>query len=73
MSKNELTQVQAETLAFIRGYITKHDYSPTIAEIAKAEKVNVNAIRDRIVQMVKKGTITKADGIARSIRPVTQA
>lgn len=73
MPKNELTQVQAETLAFIRGYITKHGYSPTVAEIAKAEKVNVNAIRDRIVQMVKKGAVTKADGIARSIRPVTQA
>lgn len=43
MPKNELTQVQAETLAFIRGYITKHGYSPTVAEIAKAEKVNVNA------------------------------
>lgn len=73
MSKSELTQVQAATLAFIRSYISKHGYSPTIAEIAKAEQVNVNAIGERIAVLVKKGVVTKADGIARSIRPVTQA
>lgn len=72
-TKNELTPVQTETLAFIAGYIAQHDYSPTIAEIAKAQRVNVNAIGDRIVRMVKKGALTKADGIARSIRPVTEA
>jgi SOS-response transcriptional repressor LexA len=68
--KGELTQVQAETLAFIRSYISKHGYSPTIAEIAKAKQVNVNAIADRVAQLIKKGAVTKADGIARSIRPL---
>lgn len=34
-TKNELTPVQAETLAFIVGYIAQHGYSPTFAEIAK--------------------------------------
>lgn len=72
-TKNELTPVQAETLAFIVGYITQHGYSPAFAEIAKAQGVNVNAISDRIVRMVKKGALTKADGIPRSIRPVAQA
>ncbi|WP_455913057.1 LexA family protein [Pseudomonas syringae] len=72
-TKNELTQVQAETLAFIAGYIAQHGYSPTFAEIARAQQVNVNAIGGRIAQLVKKGAVTKADGIARSIRPVTQA
>lgn len=73
MPKCELTQVQAKTLAFIRSYILKHGYSPTISEIAKAENVNVNAVGERIAALVKKGAVTKADGIARSIRPVTQA
>lgn len=68
--KGELTQAQAKTLAFIRSYISKHGYSPTIAEIAKAEKVNVNAIGERVAALVKKGAVTKADSIARSIRPV---
>jgi repressor LexA len=72
-TKSELTRVQAETLGFISAYIAKHGYSPTLAEIAKAQQVNVNAIGDRIAQLVKKGAVTKADGIARSIRPVTQA
>jgi len=71
MSKNALTQVQAETLAFIRSYISKHGYSPTIAEIARAEKVNVNAIGGRIAQLLKKGAVTKTPGIARSLRPVS--
>lgn len=70
---NDLTQVQADTLAFIKSFIARHGYSPTFAEIAKAQRVNVNAISDRIGQMVKKGALTKADGIARSIRPVTPA
>jgi SOS-response transcriptional repressor LexA len=70
-TKSELTQVQAETLAFITAHIAKHGYSPTFAEIAEAQQVNVNAIGDRIAQMVKKGAVTKADRVARSIRPVT--
>lgn len=73
MPKTELTQVQAATLAFIRSYITQHGYPPTIAEIAKAEKVNVNAIGERVAALVKKGAVTKMPGIARSIRPLTWA
>jgi SOS-response transcriptional repressor LexA len=71
MPETELTQVQAATLAFIRSYIAKNGYSPTVAEIAEAEKVNVNAIGDRVAALIKKGAITKSDRIARSIRPVT--
>lgn len=72
-TKSELTPAQAKTLAFIRSYIAKNGYSPTFAEIAVAEKVNVNAIGGRIAVLIKKGVLTKADGIARSIRPVMQA
>lgn len=71
MPKGELTQAQAKTLAFIRIYIREHGYSPTIAEIAKAEQVNVNAIGERVASLVKKGVVTKTPGIARSIRPVS--
>lgn len=70
MPKGELTQAQAKTLAFIRSYISKHGYSPTIAEIAQAEQVNVNAIGERVAALVKKGAVTKTPGIARSIRPL---
>ena len=70
VQNGELTQAQAKTLAFIRSYICKHGYSPTIAEIAKAEQVNVNAIGERVAALAKKGAVTKTPGIARSIRPV---
>lgn len=69
-TKNELTPVQAETLAFIAEYRKKNGYSPTVAEMAKAANVNGNAISGRITAMIKKGAITKTPGIARSIRPV---
>jgi repressor LexA len=72
-TKNELTPVQAETLAFIADYRKKNGYSPTVAEMAKAAGVNGNAISDRITAMIRKGAITKTPGIARSIRPVQRA
>lgn len=71
MPKNELTQVQAQTLAFICSFIVQNGYSPTFSEIAKAEGVHVNAIGDRVAQLVKKGALTKAPNISRSLRPVS--
>lgn len=70
-TKNELTPVQAETLAFIKAHIAQHGYSPTFAEMAEAANVHGNAIADHIAMMIKKGAITKAPGIARSIRPTS--
>lgn|GEM_PF-2780458 len=70
-TKNELTAVQVETLTYINEYREKNGYSPTFAEMAKAAKVNGNAMTDRIAMMIKKGAVTKTPGIARSVRPVT--
>jgi repressor LexA len=69
---NDLTQVQAETLRFIAGYVKRHGYSPTIAEMAEEARVNGNAISGQLAVLLKKGAITKTAGIPRSIRPVTQ-
>jgi len=69
-TKNELTPVQIETLTFIKEYRAKNGYSPTFADMAKAAKVNGNAITDRIAVMIKKGAVTKTPGIARSIMPL---
>jgi repressor LexA len=69
---DQITPVQAETLAFIAGYIAKHGYSPTVAEMAEAASVCQNAIAERLASMVRKGAITKTPGIARSIRPSDQ-
>lgn len=69
----EITPVQAETLAFIAKYVAKHGYSPTVAEMADAANVCQNAVCDRVAALVRKGAITKTPGIARSIRPVMPA
>jgi len=70
-TSNELTAVEAETLAFIAEHVAKHGYSPTVAEMAKAAGVFETAVADRCARLLRKGAITKTPGIARSIRPVT--
>ncbi|UZJ58242.1 hypothetical protein OKW98_16700 [Pseudomonas sp. KU26590] len=59
MTKDELTQMQAETLAFIRSYILKHGYSPTVAEMAKATDVNGNAISGRLTALIQKARLPR--------------
>lgn len=70
---DEITPVQAETLAFIAAYVAEHGYSPTVAEMAEAAKVYQNAMSERLAIMLRKGVITKTPGISRSIRTVTDA
>lgn len=68
-NKNPITKVEAETLAYIRAFIEKNGYSPTVAEMAAAADVNCNAIGERVTRLLLKGAITKTPRIARSIRP----
>jgi repressor LexA len=66
---DQITPVQAETLAFIAGYIARHGYSPTVAEMAGAADVCHTQYPERLASMMRKGAITKMPGIARSICP----
>ena len=68
-NRKPITPVEAETMAYIRSFIEKNGYSPTIAEMATAAGVNCNAIGDRVARLLSKGAITKTPRIARSIRP----
>jgi repressor LexA len=69
MSNNTpISKVEAETLGFIKGFIEKNGYSPTIAELATAAGVNGNAAAERVTRLLLKGAITKTPRIARSIR-----
>lgn len=70
MKTNELTTVEAETLAFIAAHIARHGYSPPLAEMSADAGVNETAVADRCARPLRKGAITKTPGIARSIRPV---
>lgn len=65
------SKVQLETLKHIKEYIEKHQYSPTIAELAAAAGVTQNCIAERLGALVKLKLVSKTRGIARSIRPVS--
>lgn len=57
-----------QMLRFITRYITKHGYSPTIAEIGEAVGVvSPNAVRSHLHRMRDEGLIEITPRVARSI------
>lgn len=59
---------QKQILKFIRDYIEKYSYSPTLGEIAEAMGVSSLAtIHEHIQTLAKKGVIRKFDGSVRGI------
>lgn len=61
-------------LKFLRGYIKKNGYAPTIQEIADAVGlVSPNATRNHLQRLEKDGYITMQPRIARAISLVTPA
>ena len=59
---------QKEILNFLRGYIDKYGYSPTLGEIAEAMGVSSLAtVHEHIQALVQKGIIRKFEGAVRGI------
>ncbi len=59
---------QRQILDFIRQYIQKNDYSPTLQQIAEAIGVSSLAtVHEHLSSMVKKGVIKKFEGAVRGI------
>jgi repressor LexA len=56
-----LTKRQEETLDYIRNYIEKHSYPPTIREMAASFNISVKGAYDHIKALEKKGRI-RCDG-----------
>lgn len=66
-----LTQVQEETLTFIKRYITTHAKSPTIAEIQRELKLHSSrSVTQRLESLQKKGLIERDRFQHRSIKVV---
>lgn len=64
---------QKQILDFIKQYIDKYSYSPTLGEIAEAIGVSSLAtIHEHIGTLVKKGVIKRFDGAIRGIEVVDQ-
>ena len=63
-----LTESQKDTLRYIKGYIIDVGYSPSIRDIAQSAGVSSKAIHDRLIALEKKGYISRAERVPRSIR-----
>lgn len=64
----KLTRRQSEVYRFIRDFIQKNHYSPSIRDIAEQFGVYVRAAYDHILALEKKGYIVREKGKTRSIK-----
>lgn len=65
---------QKQILRFIRDYIEKYGYSPTLGEIAEAIGVSSLAtIHEHLQTLSKKGVIRRYDGAVRGIEVIDEA
>ena len=61
-------QTQANILRFIRSYIERHSYGPTIREIAEGVGCAPSNAQRHVVKLAQTGQIVKGWRKARSIR-----
>src|SRR5579884_165677 len=65
---------QKQILRFIKEYIDKYGYSPTLGEIAEAMGVSSLAtVHEHLQALISKGVIRKYDGAVRGIEVVDQS
>ncbi len=64
---NDLTKAQHETLEFIIEYIKKNSIPPTYQEIAKANRITIKSVFQRLKQLAKKGYISLKKNTPRGI------
>lgn len=63
MSNKPLTRRQAEALEFIKSFVTKNGYPPTVREIASHMKYQSTSTAFQLLeQLVRKGFVTKGAG-----------
>lgn len=65
-----LTPRQIEARDFIAGYIKKHDYAPSLDEIADALKIGKSGVHRILLQLEERGAIRRMRGRARAMELV---
>jgi repressor LexA len=63
----ELTQRQKEVLSFIAEFINRHNYPPTIREVAEFFGISVKGAHDHVSAIKKKGFLRQAGKRSRTI------
>ncbi len=67
MAKTELTDRQAEVLAYIKRYIAKFGYAPSFKAIADRFDIQVQGVSCHLSALESKGYIRRDKRVARSI------
>jgi SOS-response transcriptional repressor LexA len=74
---NALTPIQRQALRFLRQYVKRHGYSPTVREVAFDIERSASSAHTILKALEEKGYVTGAIGPAnrgaRTIRPVMEA
>lgn len=68
--KKILSLRQKQIFDFIEAYVTENKISPSIDEIGDALLLSNSTINTHLGAMIRKGWITKREGIPRSFRTV---
>jgi len=69
MSKQPLTPKQQETYSFIRAFIIKHGYSPSLKEVCAGVDVSsIASAFQRVQRLADKGWVKKRKGYDRSLQ-----
>lgn len=62
-----LTPRQHSVYSFVQDFVRRHGYSPTYREIGRHFAIAPKNARQHILALARKGTLTHAEGTARSI------
>ena len=65
--KTEITVPQRRTLLEIEGYIRRHQFAPTMQELAGLLQISVTSAHEQVGQLVRKGYLKRASGKTRGL------
>jgi repressor LexA len=65
--KTEITAPQRRTLLEIEGYIRRHQFAPTMQELAGMLQISVTSAHEQVSQLVRKGYLKRAGGKTRGL------
>jgi repressor LexA len=67
MGIESLTKSQQQVLNTVHEYIAEHSYPPTLKELSDLLEVNINAVRDRLKVLSRKGVIRITPNVSRGL------
>jgi len=64
----ELTEKQKNVLKYIKGYIIKNGFPPSVRDIGENFNINVGAVQGFLLALQKKGFVKKSFKISRGLK-----